>query len=205
MRASRPDGSPVSDEFLDHLDEVGPTTDLTGTDSTNHPEGPPVLDDPEGAIMAEGEGWAGLALEYSKGAPWPGKDATPWDVKDALVEARARLDRVESLLAAALALRYVTMSRARKLELAADDAWDDRAGAERRRPRGDFTSAKEQHAYWNLDIRPQRQEARKARELADYVQSVHDRVRLHYDSLNTRRRDLDARLTHLRWESNQEQ
>lgn len=185
----------MTDDFLSMLDEPGNAT------STNAPDEP---DSPEDILRAQARQWLQAAEAVRYGASWPDADATPMQVHRALVDARATLDRMETVLAAVISFRHATASRAKSLELAAEDAWEDRAAADRRQRR-DFEGARERYAWWNFDIRAQRLEARSARELAEYARDVHERVKLAYDGLNDTRRDLVARLTHLRWESSMEQ
>lgn len=165
-------------------------------------------EDPQDVLRRQCEAWVTAATEL-RFAPdrWPSAQASPWNVAEALVTVRSRLDGVEAYLGNAMALRAATAAQAKHLEQAADDAWDGQADEERRsrRPRPEWQGAKERYAYWNLAIRPQRALAREARELADYVRDAYDRIKLAYDGLDGTRRDLNARLTHLRWETNQEQ
>jgi hypothetical protein len=142
-------------------------------------------------------------LRYN--APWPAASASPTQVKNALVEVRSQLDRLEVVYSAAMGLRGATAAQAKALEQAADDAWDDKANAERRAARREYEGPRERYAYWELDIRPHRHRAREARALADFARETCDRVELAYRGLDGLRRDLVGRLTHLRWESNMEQ
>jgi hypothetical protein len=198
------------EDFLDFLGEEAhpahpaPPPSPGNTYEPPEPEQQSGLMDPGEVIRRQLQAWLELAVAARFEAPSPPADAVPMAVHRALADVRARLDQVEMTLASAMALKASTQARARQLEQAADDAWDDRAGAERR-IRRDFEGARERYAWWNLDIRPQRQRAREARDLADFVRDVHDRIRLHHDGINEVRRDLAARLTHLRWERNMEQ
>lgn len=165
-----------------------------------------LVTDPGVVLRQQCEQWvqAAMTLRYDP-AYWPGSQASPNDVKNALVEVRAQLDQLEAILAQAMTLKGGTASAARQAEALADAAWDDQARAEQRRPRPEYQGSKERYAYWNIAIRPQRGRAQAARELADYVRGVHDVIKLAHDGLNETRRDLAARLTHARWEIHLEQ
>jgi hypothetical protein len=180
----------------------------------NEPDFPPELEapnlgdslpDPAEVVRQQCAEWlsAASALRYS--APLPGSAAPPVEVKDALVEVRARLDRLELVYASVMSLKAATAAQAKALEQVADDSWNDRAVEERRSPRREWEGAKERYAYWELDIRPQRQRARAARELADFAKDACERIELAYYGLDSLRRDLAGRMTHLRWESSMEQ
>lgn len=181
----------AADEFFEmlHDAEEGPEGDL----------------DPRAAVRGQCDQWVQLAmaLRFSPDR-WPGAQASPSDVKDALVDVRSRLDQMENLLVSVMALRSGSAAGAREAEQRAEDAWDRQAEAERHRPRPEYQGSRERYAYWNLAIRAERANAREARDLADYVRGIHDVIRVAYDGLNETRRDLVSRLTHFRWESNLE-
>lgn len=164
------------------------------------------LDDPVAAVRAQCDQWAqaAMALRFDPDR-WPVSAASPSDVKDALVQVRSRLDQLEGLLANVISFKGATAAQARDLEQQADDAWDDQAEAERRRPRPEYQGSKERYAYWNLATRVERGRARQAREMSDYARSTFDVIRLVYDGLNETRRDLVTRLGHARWETHMEQ
>jgi hypothetical protein len=175
------------------------------------PDLPPGLDmgdrlpDPTEVIRQQCAEWLSAASTLRYGAPLPSSAASPTEVKDALVEVRARLDQLELVYASVMGLKAATTAQAKALEQAADDAWNDRAVEERRSARREWEGAKERYAYWELDIRPQRQRARAARELADFAKDACERIELAYYGLDGLRRDLAGRMTHLRWESSMEQ
>lgn len=165
-------------------------------------------DDPQAVVRQQCGQWVQAAQELrftDLQIIFPSAEASPHAVNAALVTVRTRLDQVEAILSAALTLKHGTAEQAKKLEQAADDAWDRQAQAERNRPRPEFQGSKERYAYWNLAVRGERTRAREARELADYARGVYDLIRLAYDGLNETRRDLAARLTHARWEIHMEQ
>jgi hypothetical protein len=196
-------------DFLDSLDEPGTPTHTNNTSDqglweANLTAGEDALPNPAGVVRQQCASWI-AAAETLRHTEWPPFSAIPERVAEALVQARARLDSLEAILGSVMALRSATAANARALEQAADDAWNDRAGTERRTARRDFEGARERYAWWELDVRPQRTSARQARLLADDVKAAHDRIRLAYDGLNELRRDLSSRLTHLRWERSMDQ
>ena len=220
----------ISDgDFLDLLDEevspgepadlgitidLGEQNDPAGMDvpdesdvptTPDEPDVPEALPDPEGVVRQQCEQWLQTAATLRFGYSAPGAQASPTQIKDCLVEVRARLDQLELVLASVMAFKAATVAKAVELEKAADDAWEDRAGTERRTARREWEGPRERYAYWELDIRPQRHAARLARARADYAKEACECIELHYYGLDGVRRDLAGRLTHLRWESSMEQ
>lgn len=163
------------------------------------------LASPYDVIREQCAQWVEAAGALRRAALWPGPDAPPIEVANALVDTRTRLDRAEVLLGNAMALKAGTAAQAKALEAAADDAWDDQAYAGRNGYRREYEGPRERYAYWEIAIRPQRRAAREARAMADFAKDIYDRIRLSYDGLNELRRDTAGRLTHLRWETHLEQ
>jgi hypothetical protein len=194
----------VTDEFLAYL-EGQPAHPGSPNNSNDPDQVLPVtsLEEAEAAVYAEAESWVQAVVQLRHSVPWPGLEATPYDLDDALTRVRAVMDRVEAILGHSLALRWSAEGRAKTAEQAADDAWNERAARDRR-TRHEYEGAKERYAYWELDIKAHRTAARKARALADYARNVSERIRLSYDGLNETRRDLNSRLTRLRWDATME-
>lgn len=198
-------------DFLGLLGDMDGPGDPPEPASTDYPDDPYSPDDqeepasPSDVIRAQCTLWVEAASTMRRGAPWPGPDAAPIEVAQALVDTRTRLDRVEVLLGNAMSLKAGTAAQAKALEAAADDAWDDMAYQGRNGYRREYEGPRERYAYWEIAIRPQRRAAREARALADFAKDIYDRVRLSYDGLNDLRRDTAGRLTHLRWEQSMEQ
>jgi len=132
------------------------------------------------------------------GLPEPGDG--PAKVYQALLKARGSLDRVEVLLAQAMALRSGAEARARELTENADDELDARVDARARRAR-EFESARERFAAASLDVLEKRREARSAQKLADMAASAEARIRLAYRGLESLRSDLQTALRHVSWEN----
>lgn len=134
------------------------------------------------------------ALEL-RGFEVPEGHAGPHEVHQALVQVRARLDRLEAIMLAAMGLRDTAQVQARKLEQKADDAWDDEAERARRTgDRYDFEGAQERMAAWRVKVRPQRAAARTAREAADKLAAAEKRISVMYRGLDNTRLDLHRRL-----------
>lgn len=185
---------PGEDDFLGLLEDEGVPADSAE-----------LVADPAEVVRQQCAVWVESASSLRHGAPWPSANAPPVQVRDALVDVRSRLDQLELVYARAMALKAATAAQARAAEQAADDAWDDRANADRRAIRREYEGSRERYAYWELDIRPLRLRAREARERADFARATCDRIELAYRGLDGLRRDLAGRLTHLRWETSMEQ
>lgn len=125
--------------------------------------------------------------------------AGPDELAERLQDARARLDRLESLLVMAMTLKDALAVSARKLEQAADDAWDDEARATSPRPR-EFEGAQERYAIWRFKVRRQRDAARVLREAADWAASCERRIERMYRGLDGSRLDLHRRLGAIAYE-----
>jgi len=130
----------------------------------------------------------------------PDASAQPPAVYQALLAARGALDRVEVLLAQAMALRSGAEARARELTEMADDELDTRINARAMRAR-EFESARERFAAASLDVLEKRTQARSAQKLADAAASAEARIRLAYRGLESLRSDLQTALRHVSWES----
>lgn len=132
----------------------------------------------------------------------PGIDAIPHRVHSALVDARARLDQLESVLGQAMDLKHASGMEALRLEQIEQDAWDERAEHYRKRGlRQDFEGAQERYATFRLQTRDERTAARHARAVADLCAICEAKVRLAYRGLDNARQDLHARLRALAFES----
>jgi hypothetical protein len=166
-------------------------------------EEPPPLD-PAVVLAEECRGWLQATMELRARVPNPPPTAPHTVVHDALTTARAVQDRIETLLSLAIGFKNACEAKARMLENAADDAWDDQAKQEKRYGRREYEGAQERYAYWRLACRTQRKDARDARELADIASDVERRVRLHYYGLDGARDDLGRRLAVLRMENSME-
>lgn len=130
----------------------------------------------------------------------PGREAGPYDLRGGLVTARGQLDRLEFLLIQAITLRDALVVRAAKLEQAADDAWDDEARKHRGRT-PEFEGAQERYAAWRIKVRKQREEARLAREGADWAVSTERRIDRMYRGLDGSRQDIHKRIAALAYEN----
>lgn len=158
------------------------------------------LSDPIAAIREQCNSWLASAFQLRQ-VRNPPDTAAPAAVHQALVQARAQLDTLETVLSTALAFKAVTATNARQQEDIAEDAWDDKAGEGRRQMRREFEGAQERYAWWRLDTRDQRRAARQARAAADVAADTAERIRIAYRGLDGLRADLNARLKYLQWES----
>ena len=132
----------------------------------------------------------------------PGDGAAPVSVHAALVAARGRLDRLETLLSMAIALKSGAAIRARELAELAEDAWDEKAQtAQRRGIQREFEGAQERYALWRLATKDERKAARTARSVADIAEDTELRIRRAYYGLDGVRQDMLHRLKYLAWES----
>lgn len=126
----------------------------------------------------------------------------PEKFAEALLVARACLDRVEEILSAATAMASGARIAAREKAEAADDELDKVIDRRSKRAR-DFEAARERIAAARLDneVFPKIAEARSAQKVADMAASIEARVRLAHRGLDGMRQDLAAALRHVSWES----
>lgn len=160
--------------------------------------------DPTAAVLGQCQAWLSEAREL-RAVPNPSVAATLDPLHQALVTARGNQDRLEEILLRAIALKAATAVRAKELEEAAEDAWEDQANKDRRTMRRDFEGAKERYAYWSIAIREQRGRARLARKAADIADSTETSISKLYYGLDKARLDLHKRMSAvLSWQSNLE-
>lgn len=155
------------------------------------------LDEPAAVLAAEAKGWLTEVQQLRKAVRNPPVAAGPDALYQVLVQARGNMDRIEELLAMALSFKGAAEVKARELEQAAEDAWEDTASRERRTPRRDFEGSRERYAYWNIAIRDHVFRARRARKLADIAADTERCIALHYYGLDKARQDLARRLSAL--------
>lgn len=158
--------------------------------------------DPASVIQDQGGRWlaevAKLRREASEQVP--DHDAQPAQMYQALLGARGALDRVEEILAQAMALRTAAeMSAREKADKAADEL--DKAIRTHSSRARDYEASRERIAAASIDTLTHAQQARAARKLADMAASVEARIRLAHRGLDATRTDLIAALRHLTWES----
>jgi hypothetical protein len=133
----------------------------------------------------------------------PVRGAGADELADRLQRARAQLDRMESLLVMAMTLRDALVVEARRLEQAADDAWDDEARKNRGRA-GEYEGAQERYAVWRFKCRTLREAARTIREAADWAASAERRIDRMYRGLDSSRLDLHKRIGAMAYETHLE-
>lgn len=121
----------------------------------------------------------------------------PVAVLTALVDARARLDRVEELLSEVLRLRNSARRLARAAKDEVDDAWAAKvAGPGGRRSRGDFgdPAPRERYAEADLAVLEQRRRERQYAEQLAQAEEATEFVQLAHRGLSEVRRDLHVML-----------
>jgi len=146
-----------------------------------------------------GAAWLAEVAELRK-VTVPELGAGPEKFSEALLAARASLDRVEEILSAATAMSSAAKIRAREWAEEADEDLDKKIVARAKRAR-DFESARERLAEANLDNLPKRGPARSAAKVADMAVNIEARIRLAHRGLDGLRQDLAAALRHVSWES----
>lgn len=122
-------------------------------------------------------------------------------VHEALVIARACLDRLETIFEQAMVLKAGAEAKARELAETAEDALD-KAVADRSKRARDFEGARERLADAGLAALKPRAAARDAAKVADLAAGVERRIRLRYYGLVKLRDELADRLRNVAWESN---
>lgn len=131
----------------------------------------------------------------------PGIDGTPHQVHSALIDARARLDQLETVLAQAMDLKQESVMEAVQREQIAQDAWDETADKARKLGyRDQYEGAQEKYATWRLQTREQWKAARYARQVADVATACEAKVRMYHRGLDNSRQDLHKRLSALAFE-----
>ena len=162
----------------------------------------PALIDSADYVSSLGKSWLSEVAKLRKEASdaVPEHDASPGQVYHALLAVRGALDRVEEILAQAMAMRSGAEASAReKAELAADEL--DKEVSERRARARDYEAAQERLADARLSSLGYARRARAAQKLADQAASIESRIRLAHRGLDSTRGDLIAALRHVSWES----
>lgn len=119
------------------------------------------------------------------------RTATPQHIRIALLDVRARLDRIEEILSNFIRLRGATVRQAVAARHAAGDAWDAHAVAARR---GDYEGAKERYAQWSVATLDEQRSARQAEKQQSVLDEAVEIVRLVYKGLDATRYDLHVLL-----------
>lgn len=148
------------------------------------------------------------ALEPGNYAEYaPGGIPDPRTLINALVGVRARMDTVESILAALIRAKSRTARAAKAARYAADDAWNANSIRTRNTPgvrRDEYVGAKEHYADNNLASFNEQRQARASERLADYAAECLDVVRLVHRGLDSHRTDLNVIMRTLAFESHLE-
>ena len=156
-------------------------------------------------LRAALDGYTSEALTLRFAAdPLPGSHATPQQILGALTDTRRRLDRLEELLGFAIRLRAATHRVHAQATATHDDAWDAAVVDERNAPvarGGDYTSARERHAYANLAVLDHRHTQRRAADLLSSCDEAVDLLKLTHRGLDGVRHDLGTILRTITFES----
>jgi hypothetical protein len=160
-------------------------------------------------IQDLGKGWLKeaeelRALQLDDDPAPPGiydPDAPRPQVNEALVMARACLDRLETIFAQASVLKSGADAKARDLAEKYEDKLDESIRDRAKRAR-EFEGARERLADANLAALKERAAARDAAKAADLAAGVERLIRLRYYGLVKLRDELADRLKNTAWESN---
>lgn len=155
-------------------------------------------------IKAVCDGIIEEALDLRFGAKIPVHPAAPSTILETLLDVRARLDRVDELLAKALRMHSAVQEALTVATAEYDDAWDQEITRLKNSPvrqGSEYTTAKERHAEANLATLNLRFKVRSTERVARHCQSAVDLVRLTNRGLESVRQDLRTWLDGLRYES----
>jgi len=145
------------------------------------------------------------ALRLRHDGKLPTAPAAPVAVLDALLDVRARLDRLEELLTQALRVRAGAHEAAALATATAEDAWDSEISRLRNakvRPGDEYSTARERHAQANLGTLELRRAARQAEDASRRCERAVEVIRVAHRGLDGVRGDLLAWLRATAFESN---
>lgn len=160
-------------------------------------------EDPAAVLRGKLAGWAKESAELRKFSR-PPHEATMDQVHAAVVDARARLDRLEEIRTATGAVKRATMGGQLAAEERARDAWDACADRDKHTQVRDYEGAEERYARWRLATIELIRAARIARTLAEQAAQVADDVTTRYFGLQGTQREMLESLKYLQWESHLE-
>lgn len=155
------------------------------------------------AVTVQGR-LAGYAQESAelRVFPMPGVAAQPEEVREALVDLRARLDRLEEILSAVTLVKLGTAAGQKAAEEEAQDAWDRQADHDRNRQVRDYEGAEERYARWRVSTFTEIRAARQKRVLADQARQVEGDVKRRFYGLRDIRGELIERGRQFMFDSN---
>jgi len=135
-------------------------------------------------------------------AQLPGVDASSKELLDCLLDVRARMDRVEELLATGLQLRGLAARKHTVLRIQVDDAWDEVAVRQRQHAvRDEYSSARERAAVANLEVLDLRRLERGAELHTRLCDEAVESIKLRLRGLGDVRQDVMAIIRTRQWES----
>lgn len=144
------------------------------------------------------------ALTQRFGVKVPAATAAPLEVREALYEARARLDRVEELLGKAVLLAATAREFAGLATATLDDAWDEKIVQLKNSPvrqGSEYPTARERHAEANLAVLDLRRKSRAADEVVAQCEKAVTVIRLAHRGLEGVRQDFRTWLDAFKFES----
>lgn len=146
---------------------------------------------------------ARLRVLEPESAAYTGPDGSP-DPRLLIVSlsaVRARLDRIEAILAVLIRAKARAGRAAKVARYTADDAWNEASVAGRTGRRQEYVGAKEHYADIGLATLSEQRQARAAERLSDYAAECLDVVRLIHRGLDSSRQDLNVIMRTLAFES----
>lgn len=134
----------------------------------------------------------------------PDQGSSP--VLNGLLSVRARLDRLEELLASATRARGRAARATAIAKAVSDDAWDSQSQVELQRTQrhGEFVAPRERYANSNLETLNQKRDFRAAERLQHCADEAYEVIRLVYRGLDGVRQDHLAVIRALSFESHLE-
>jgi hypothetical protein len=147
--------------------------------------------------------WLAEAEKMRFGVQRTPPEASPSEIREALIQARAYLDSLETYFSLAINQRSAFRICAREIREAADDNWDRLAAGANQRGQGarDFEGSKERYARFNLDNFDSERQARLWRQASEIADECYDRMRVYYYGLRDTVMDLREALRSFTMES----
>jgi hypothetical protein len=143
--------------------------------------------------------WVAEAIALRAGAHLPDTAVvSPQQLRDALVDCRGRLDRVDELLVSATRLKATEQRDAVRCRAYYETQWDQAA---QRVPAVEYASARERLAQVNLFVVADARAARVADEAVSYATEGYDVLRTIQRGLDGLRMDIHRMLTAITFES----
>lgn len=159
------------------------------------------IPDPFAYVRELSGAWLAEVAQLRDAGFMPSSAASPARFREALEAARARLDRLETILRDAVGLRGLMRRGAQFTENARAERWDQVAAAGSRNAR-DFEGTQERYARFNLECLDETRTARQWKLAADEASDLAERIRIAYQGLRDVRGELIEHLRYFVLESN---